>query len=129
MTWIACLHPENAEVTIDQRFFIPGNPWWTVYEGAKRDIPTATAVPVSGVPEQSQASSESRDFDTPSWLAIQSIEPQNTNDPSAARTAVEPQESVSAKRPCLQSSLLREDKATRKIKHVRFSEKPKPRSF
>jgi hypothetical protein len=46
VTWIACLHPENAEVTIDERFLVPGNPWWTVYEGAKGDIPTATAVPV-----------------------------------------------------------------------------------
>ena len=24
VTWIATLHPENAETTIDQRFFIPG---------------------------------------------------------------------------------------------------------
>jgi hypothetical protein len=44
VTWIATLHPENAEVTIDQRFFVPGNAWWTVYEEAKNDIPTATAV-------------------------------------------------------------------------------------
>jgi hypothetical protein len=47
VTWIACLHPENAEVTIDERFLIPGNPWWTVYEGAKADIPTATATPLA----------------------------------------------------------------------------------
>lgn len=47
VTWIACLHPENAEVTIDERFLIPGNPWWTVYEGAKADIPTATAAAVA----------------------------------------------------------------------------------
>lgn len=46
VSWIATLHPENAEVAIDQRFLIPGNPWWTVYEGAKHDVPTATAVPV-----------------------------------------------------------------------------------
>ena len=24
VTWIATLHPENAEITIDQRFFVPG---------------------------------------------------------------------------------------------------------
>ena len=24
VTWIATLHPENADITIDQRFFIPG---------------------------------------------------------------------------------------------------------
>lgn len=47
VTWIACLHPENADVTIDERFLVPGNPWWTVYEGAKGEIPSATAVPVS----------------------------------------------------------------------------------
>jgi hypothetical protein len=46
VTWIATLHPENADVTIDQRFLIPGNPWWTIYEEAKDDIPSATAVPV-----------------------------------------------------------------------------------
>ena len=27
VSWIATLHPENAEVTIDPRFNIPGNPW------------------------------------------------------------------------------------------------------
>lgn len=32
VTWIATLHPENAHVTIDQRFLIPGNPWLTVYQ-------------------------------------------------------------------------------------------------
>jgi hypothetical protein len=47
VTWIATLHPENADVTIDQRFFVPGNPWWTIYEDTKNDqIPTATAVPL-----------------------------------------------------------------------------------
>lgn len=35
VTWIATLHPENAEVTIDPRFHIPGNPWVTVYEEAR----------------------------------------------------------------------------------------------
>lgn len=24
VTWIATLHPENADITIDQRFFVPG---------------------------------------------------------------------------------------------------------
>lgn len=49
VTWIATLHPENADVTIDQRFFVPGNPWWTIYEDTKNDqIPTATAVPLPG---------------------------------------------------------------------------------
>lgn len=35
VTWIATLHPENAEVTIDPRFLIPGNPWATVFEEAR----------------------------------------------------------------------------------------------
>jgi hypothetical protein len=55
VTWIATLHPENADVTIDQRFLIPGNPWWTVYEEAcckHNEYPTATAVPVVGDEEQ-----------------------------------------------------------------------------
>jgi hypothetical protein len=46
VTWISTLHPENADVVIDQRFLIPGNPWWTVYEETK--TPTATAVPIAG---------------------------------------------------------------------------------
>lgn len=44
VTWIATLHPENASVSIDPRFLVPGNPWWTLYEDFKSDIPTATAV-------------------------------------------------------------------------------------
>jgi hypothetical protein len=32
VTWIATLHPENASITIDDRFFFPGNPWQMVYE-------------------------------------------------------------------------------------------------
>lgn len=36
--WIATLHPENAQVTIDPRFLIPNNPWLTVYEEAKDDL-------------------------------------------------------------------------------------------
>jgi len=30
----------------DERFFVSSNPWWTVYEGAKYDLPIANAVPV-----------------------------------------------------------------------------------
>jgi hypothetical protein len=52
ISWIATLHPENAEITIDQRFFVPGNPWWTIYEDTKYygggiSPPTAMAVPVN----------------------------------------------------------------------------------
>lgn len=32
VSWIATLHPENAKISIDDRFFIPGNPWQMVYE-------------------------------------------------------------------------------------------------
>jgi len=53
VTWIATLHPENSDVIIDQRFFIPGNPWWTIYEETKNNqIPTATAVPIGNEEEQ-----------------------------------------------------------------------------
>jgi len=45
ISWIATLHPENAEVEIDERFFIPGNPWWSIYEETM-NIPHATAVAV-----------------------------------------------------------------------------------
>mmetsp|Transcript_34945 Transcript_34945/g.70683 ORF Transcript_34945/g.70683 Transcript_34945/m.70683 type:complete len:310 (-) Transcript_34945:667-1596(-) len=38
VTWIATLHPENAQVTIDPRFLIEGNPWLVVYEEAKEDL-------------------------------------------------------------------------------------------
>lgn len=48
VTWVATLHPENADITIDHRFFVPGNPWWTIYEDTKNsEIPIATAEPVS----------------------------------------------------------------------------------
>ena len=49
VTWISTLHPENADVTVDERFFIPGNPWWRIYEEQSKQqgkIPSATAVPV-----------------------------------------------------------------------------------
>jgi hypothetical protein len=48
VTWIATLHPENASVTIDTRFLIPGNPWWSAYEDCKPGMPFAVAVPVAG---------------------------------------------------------------------------------
>jgi len=38
VTWIATLHPENAEVVIDPRFLIDGNPWLVVYEQTKDDL-------------------------------------------------------------------------------------------
>lgn len=34
-TWIATLHPENATVTIDPRFYTEGNAWKTVYNETK----------------------------------------------------------------------------------------------
>lgn len=46
VTWISTLHPENASVTIDTRFLIPGNPWWTAYEDCKPGMPSAVAIPV-----------------------------------------------------------------------------------
>ena len=77
VTWLATLHPENADVTIDHRFFVPNNPWWTIYEDVKYHgggvVPvTATAVPVNddetnnaheqspqGLPNSSSSSSAS----------------------------------------------------------------------
>lgn len=38
VTWVATLHPENAEVSIDPRFLIEGNPWLAVYEEAREDL-------------------------------------------------------------------------------------------
>jgi hypothetical protein len=62
VTWIATLHPENADITIDQRFFIPGNPWWTIYEDTKNDqIPTATAVPVPAEQEAVRDQQQQKD--------------------------------------------------------------------
>lgn len=43
VTWIATLHPENAQVFIDQRFLIEGNPWLTVYEEVKEDLQKSRA--------------------------------------------------------------------------------------
>jgi hypothetical protein len=38
VSWVACLHPENARVTIDPRFMIPDNPWLSVWEEAKDEL-------------------------------------------------------------------------------------------
>lgn len=46
ISWIATLHPENAQIEIDERFFIPGNPWWSIYEETV-NTPYATAIAVS----------------------------------------------------------------------------------
>jgi len=47
VTWIATLHPENATVSVDPRFLIPGNPWMTVFEDAKAGpIPVAQLVQI-----------------------------------------------------------------------------------
>eukprot|EP00541_Cyclophora_tenuis_P004194 CAMPEP_0116559048 /NCGR_PEP_ID=MMETSP0397-20121206/10166_1 /TAXON_ID=216820 /ORGANISM="Cyclophora tenuis, Strain ECT3854" /LENGTH=269 /DNA_ID=CAMNT_0004084747 /DNA_START=167 /DNA_END=976 /DNA_ORIENTATION=- len=41
------MHPENATVSIDPRFYIPGNPWLTVYEEVKSGLlPVAVAYPI-----------------------------------------------------------------------------------
>jgi hypothetical protein len=55
VTWIATLHPENAQVAIDPRFLTAGNPWMAVYEETCKDMgrrrsnatpyPDATAPP------------------------------------------------------------------------------------
>jgi hypothetical protein len=49
ISWIATLHPENAEIAIDQRFFIPGNPWLSIYEETVHKMPytNAVAIPVT----------------------------------------------------------------------------------
>jgi len=56
VTWIATLHPENADIAIDQRFFVPGNPWWTIYEETKKnsEIPVADAIPVTNSPTKEE---------------------------------------------------------------------------
>jgi len=54
VSWVATLHPENAQVSIDERFVIPGNPWWTVYEQTKNSLPYATAVPIAEYEEDRQ---------------------------------------------------------------------------
>lgn len=52
ISWLATLHPENAEITIDQRFFIPGNPWWSIYDETVNQMPYATAVAVQNGDDQ-----------------------------------------------------------------------------
>lgn len=62
VTWIATLHPENADITIDQRFFVPENPWWTIYEETKNNpIPFATAVPVKNESDDKENSVKTAD--------------------------------------------------------------------
>ncbi|KAL9187582.1 hypothetical protein ACHAXT_001685 [Thalassiosira profunda] len=48
-TWIATLHPENAEVSIDPRFLIEGNPCLAVYEEARSDLQKARGCESEGV--------------------------------------------------------------------------------
>jgi len=54
VTWIATLHPENAQLTIDPRFLIPDNPWSTVYEEVKENLQNGkgaiAAVPTPSAP-------------------------------------------------------------------------------
>lgn len=64
VTWIATLHPENADVSIDHRFFVPRNPWWTVYEEAKHELPSATAVPIEDVKQHDSAAAAAADHKT-----------------------------------------------------------------
>ena len=78
VTWIATLHPENADVTIDQRFLVPQNPWWTVYEGAKNDIPIANAVPL----HEDQAD-PNEDIPTPTYVPTKTPST-STNEPSSS---------------------------------------------
>jgi len=51
ISWIATLHPENAQVDIDKRFFVPGNPWWSIYEETV-NMPYATAVAVPAADDE-----------------------------------------------------------------------------
>ncbi|CAJ1936533.1 unnamed protein product [Cylindrotheca closterium] len=54
ISWIATLHPENAQIEIDERFFIPGNPWWSIYEQTV-NMPCATAVAVPAADGEREA--------------------------------------------------------------------------
>jgi len=51
VTWVATLHPESADLVIDERFFVPNNIWWAVFEEAKA-VPVATAIPVEEAKDQ-----------------------------------------------------------------------------
>lgn len=75
VTWIATLHPENASVSIDPRFLVPGNPWWTLYEDFKSDIPTATAVYID---ENSQHDSQVSTITNPPSQTKVNAEPDAT---------------------------------------------------
>jgi hypothetical protein len=57
ISWIATLHPENAEIAIDQRFFIPGNPWWSIYEETVNKMPYANAIAIPVTDEEHSISS------------------------------------------------------------------------
>ena len=46
VTWIACLHPENAQVSIDPRFLIAGNPWLAAYEETWEGIQKGRRQPI-----------------------------------------------------------------------------------
>ncbi|KAL3941787.1 MAG: hypothetical protein SGBAC_003903 [Bacillariaceae sp.] len=59
ISWIATLHPENAQIEIDQRFFVPGNPWWSIYEETV-NTPYATAVPVPAADEEMERQSKTQ---------------------------------------------------------------------
>ena len=49
VTWIATLHPENAQVVIDPRFLIVGNPWLSVYEETRYDFHKGRGLEIEGV--------------------------------------------------------------------------------
>lgn len=60
VTWIATLHPENAQVAIDPRFLTAENPWLAAYDetykefqtGRIQHVATATAYPDATAPSQ-----------------------------------------------------------------------------
>ena len=65
VTWIATLHPENAQVTIDPRFLIEGNPWLVVYEEAKEDLQKGTIRAGTAVTPSAPEAEEDDDKDEP----------------------------------------------------------------
>lgn len=46
VTWVATLHPENAQVSIDPRFLIAGNPWLAAYEETWEGIQKGRRQPI-----------------------------------------------------------------------------------
>jgi len=75
VTWIATLHPENADITIDQRFFVPGNPWWTVYEDTKtNEIPLATAEPLPKEKTSIDGNTVTEDYEDSSSKELNKVE-------------------------------------------------------